>query len=235
MKNKWTEAEVEYIRKHWRSSKDDLQISEALGKSFKATREKRRLIGLKDYETYTPEEDEVLINMKPTDTKRLLAKRLGRSTRSVHNRMYQLGMSTLDGRDGYSSTYLEQCLQMEGYKLGKRFKEKGFPVRTIRESENKKIYTITGEDFWKIVRKNPSIVDLKTYERRTILPEPDDIEELIKQSNYKRIKHNPWRVSEIKELEKMIDEGCSINEMMERLNRTSGSIKNKKAKILKNR
>lgn len=232
MKNKkWTAEQVELLKQHYPTMELG-ELSKLLGKSISGLRTKASKLGVTNGYYWTDEQIAILEDLKPYSTINGLAKQTGRSRQSVINKLAHMGVSVQDGREDYTLKYIEQCFGMNLSGWPQKMMNSGFKLKKVRLSNKRHIWLVNPEQFWEKIQDNPHMFDLKNYEKRTILPEPDNLNQLIEQCDYQKKSKNPWTPEEIGTLKQLYSFGYSDFIVADKLNRTEASVKNKRLRII---
>lgn len=105
--NAWTQEEIDYLVQHYKSDTGKV-CARHLGRSLESVQGKASDLGITRAQAYprrrwAPKDDEQLESLASTTTVIQAARRLNRSTHSVRNRAFQLGIRFRDHREWYTT------------------------------------------------------------------------------------------------------------------------------------
>jgi hypothetical protein len=189
--------------------------------------------------SWTPEQDEFLLENYGARPLIHLEKRLGRTRESIHCRYRELegtkdaamagGFLTVgevaDAIHKSRRTVLTwiQKHELKAYQLHKTVKQ---------GDEERKRRFIKPEDFWRWAKKNKEKIPFGLLERNIILPEPSWLEDEIKKAGFSKNRQN-WSEEEENTAWFWYEGGISPAEIAERLHRTKSGVQKKLTEIRK--
>lgn len=194
---------------------------------------------------WTTEEDDKLLSLySQFKSNEFIAKELGRTPYAIMRRLERLGASKHAETGTISANQLAKALNVDSKTITTHIKKKNLPAFKFRITKERKAdnspYYIQIERFWKWAENNKDLYNWTRYERKSLLPEPDWLDEAIEQS--KKIPKNrrkPWTSNEDKKLWHLYYEkgmlqkdiakimGRSVNGIERRLNRLRDKKLNK--------
>lgn len=224
----WTDEEMEFLKENY-STHSVKELSQHLNRSLGAIYEKASQMELKrDSYHWTQEQVDKLYDVTEKTNYRSIGRRIGKSKQQVRAKLNNLGVSFSTLRSNVTVAYVCKQFDMSSYNMAHKMTKAGFEITTVKQQERKNLYTIDPEHFWEKVQEHPHMFDLKAYEKRTILPEPDNLNELIEHCEYKPFTRKDWTMKEIKLLNKYHEEGLKNTEIAKKLNRTPSSVGHKR-------
>lgn len=188
--------------------------------------------------TWTQEEDNYLLDELGNITISLMAKRLGRSKGSVENRLWYLGCTGIASSTGSFRVYeFAEILGIDPSTVRRWIKEEGLPAKQFYKNGNKdtkgRHYYIFPDEFWRWAKKHQDLVHFKKLQRGVLLPEPDWLEEAIRNDK----KGAKYRVTWTEEEDKLVlrlyyKEGLTQESIGKRIGRSRKAV-NKRLVVLR--
>lgn len=164
---------------------------------------------------WTKEETNYLIEKCDRVKLRTIAKNLDRTYASVLLKMQRLGLTAAGETDRIVLSEFSESSGISYHRLLYWVKTKNFPARKIG-----KYYKVNPVDFWKWAYPNRHLINWKSFNKNSILPQP---KWLMNQKNVSA--YNYWTKEEDMKLKELISYGYTYAELTNKLGRSRGAIK----------
>jgi len=157
---------------------------------------------------FTAEEEEYIERNFGHVTLKSMAKRLGRTIRSIEGKAHRMGLSSsFEGSGKITAAELARLVGRDP-KVVYRWIRLGLPASTksliTGSHKNPRYILIDSEDFWTFAEQHKDQIDFLLIERNTILPEPEWVEvERRKQLCFPIQKKKRWTPREEKRIWEM--------------------------------
>lgn len=151
-----------------------------------------------------------------------IAKKLKRTLHSVKRKAQKLGYNAYVCEDLYVKM-VAKCFDCDSRVINRWIDNYGLPCRIVKRGQAT-CKLISAKAFWKWAKDHKELIPWSKYERFTILPEPEWVEETIK--GY-AIKNNRKRITSMDE-QRVISlrrQGKTFTEIASEMNRTVDSVK----------
>lgn len=220
----WTNEELEYLKKHKNSELSEL--SKSMNRSVSSVRNKLTELGYRKptRKSWTKREDNFLYRNADTMTYAEIAKSLGKTITSVRSHAQHLGVSkyginlncnVIGTAFGTDKVYIRR-VWIEKYGLPA---EKSYLGKVPQ-------YDIDPEEFWEWCEQHLDIVPMHKYTEGSILPEPNNLNELIMNAKkYPKNYRKPYGVAEIRKIKAEYAKGISVEKLANKYGRSKCSIR----------
>lgn len=184
--NKWSKEEEAFLRASIKNGKSYKYIGSKLHKSSDAVKYKAHSLGIYvgkrcgTYRSWTDEEIDYLKRFSETRTSRQIAKVLHRTPHAIKNKCRKLSIPLLPDTGDYSFYLVSKAFGCCWETVDKWCNKYNMPARKHIKMNTKEV---SAEKFWKWAVKHQNIIPWDRYVRGSIIPEPDNLKEII--SNYK--------------------------------------------------
>lgn len=183
---------------------------------------------------WTKEEEMILEDMSSRTTSiRSMARRLKRSEGSILRKLERMNCSDRYMMIGtISVNMLSNCLGVEFRKISRHIERDGLPANRYSLSSRKvkrKNFHIKIEEFWKWAENFQDEFDWRKYERLSLLPEPEWLEEaILKSERIPRNSRRSWTTGEEELLWSLYyTDGKSQKDIAKKLERSVSSVQKK--------
>lgn len=176
---------------------------------------------------WTDEEIEFLRNPEmdfPTNAK--VARVLGRSTNAVSQKKLKLGIKVYEKRD-MPISYYASSLGISYKYLRELIHRYSVEKTTFKLRKGQVRYYVSAEDIWDLVRRFPNRFDLSVYERYSVIPEPPDIDNIIRLSIDTYVDPHEWRYKEVQHIKDNYPLGRSLDDLSKDLRIPKNSVASK--------
>ena len=144
------------------------------------------------------------------------AKILNRSVSSVKHKAAKLGLNHYT--DSLNAKTISKCFNCDISVILRWIHKYSLPCQKV-ECKTQTRYLVDITDFWKWAEKNKDIVNWSRYERLSLLPEPEWIDETIK--NYNKPKsRNRYTDYEIITIKNLLHKGLNYHEIANEVGRS---------------
>ncbi len=159
-----------------------------------------------------------------------MGKSLGRTPRSVKNKLRDLGLNSYVG-ERVSAKMLARCFKSDTRVSLRWLRVCGLPHRRITRGTATQ-YLVEPKEFWKWAEQNKEQIPWHKYEKYSLLPEPKWLTDTI--NSYPTPKHRK-RVTDMEKLEivSLYRRGLTCREIAERTGRSLNSIRHIHARCVK--
>lgn len=149
------------------------------------------------------------------------AERFGRTKESVKHKAQKLGLNAYVCEELYVKM-VARCFNCDPSVVNRWIDMYGLPFRKVQRGQMA-CRLISTDNFWKWAKDHKNVVPWQKYERQSLLPEPEWLNECIKDA----VKNNRKKVStlEINSVIYMRNRGKSFEEIANELGRTVDSVK----------
>lgn len=217
---------------HWTPKEDALlknnkelsntELAKLLNHSPSAIGNRKIRFGLTT-KKWSKKENEYLLSHYESMTYKEIAKKLNRSYFSVKSRATRLGLSKFTNY--ISANQLAKSFNtVPSTVINTWINKYGLPANKIVLSSYA-YFQIDTNIFWNWAINHQDIVPFKQYEQFSLLPEPDNLNELIRNSKIKENSHKLFTVKEIQQIKKGYGKGKPIKKIAEEHQRTINSIR----------
>lgn len=157
------------------------------------------------------------------------AKKLNRTIASLKHKAQKMRLNHYT--DGLNAKTIAKCFNVD-VKVVLRWIDKfGLPCKKVKCS-NQTRYIIENDEFWKWAEKNKEIINWSKYERMSLFPEPNWIDDAI--GNYKKTRsREKYTSGEIITIKNLLRKGLNYREIAEQLGRSYYGISKLCRKIYK--
>lgn len=227
MKTKWTKKEEDYLKK-WYNKKSITEIAKVLKRSYDSVQRKAARLNLTisgnrtESRPWTEEEIKYLekwFELKGSD---FFAKKFNRTIFSVRKKAQSLGYNAYACCDLYVKT-IANCFNSDSSVINRWINNHGLPCRVIKRGKST-CKLIDVYKFWEWAENNKDIIPWHKYELQSMLPEPEWVREMVRNSKIKNTR-KPITSTEISKVCKMKQQGKTFKEIANELNRTVDSVK----------
>lgn len=151
-----------------------------------------------------------------------IAKKLDRTLYSVKRKAQKLGHNAYVCEDLYVRM-IARCFNCDSRVVNRWIDHYGLPCRTVKRGQAT-CRLVASDKFWKWAKEHQDLIPWAKYERYSILPEPEWINETIKAY---AIKNNRKRITsmEAHHVIRLRRQGKSFEEIALEVNRTVDSVK----------
>lgn len=161
-----------------------------------------------------------------------IAKKLNRTVNAIKLKAQRIGLDDAKTHyDGITINQLSIALNTDYATLINWIKLYDFPVKIKTFAVENRVRVVSYNDFWKWAKKNKQMLDFSRFERLSIGPEPNWVDDKRKADQLKRMNkptpHNaPWSDGDDKKLIWMLDKyKYTYPEIATELKRSQGAIK----------
>lgn len=222
MTTHWTNEEIETLTE-MRPNHSYKEIAKILNRSEPSVSQKYRQLGMgkKNYpqRKWTEDELETLGNATKRDSYQVLSKKLNRGVPAIKRKMAEQGIELIGKHAEYLLVaHVASNLHMDKTLLMYYFRRYNMKMGKYK-IKSQTFYTVDSMDFWDFARVHPDKLNLKAYERYSIVPEPNDVRNIINSCTYQKRNIKPWSSKEIQQLMTMRKEGYFYKDISEALNR----------------
>ena len=151
-----------------------------------------------------------------------IAKKLHRSICAVRKKQQFLGLHSYFTEN--PSVYTVAGCFSSAPQTITRWIRMGLPCIEVKRG-SKIVRHIRVEDFWTWAKQNTSIIPWHKYERYSLNPEPEWLDEVYQKRWEKKNHHAPWTLSEIREIVRLHENGMSYTELAKKTGRTERAVK----------
>lgn len=186
------------------------------------------------YKRWTEEEIEYLENWIGRSSLGNIAKRLGRTFKSVEFKATELGIGDSLGQTGMlTKNELARFLKVCPKTVSRWIEKYGLKAKKLRPRRKRYYIMIDVEDFWEWAEQNKEKIDFGRIERYSLLPEPEwfELERKRDLKNIPRRKRKKWTKEEESQLIQLNNMKMPLNEIGKRLNRSETAIKRRISRL----
>jgi hypothetical protein len=190
---------------------------------------------------WTEDEEEQLVDRLGSANIPRISKGLGRSTESVIRKLERLGCYDKAAETGSFRTYeFANILSIDPTTIIRWIKKEGMPAKQFyrkgKLDKQNHYYYIFSDDFWKWANNNPDLINFKKIHRGILIPEPEWLEDAIK--NEKKLIKNQsyWTTGEDKIVwDLFYQKGMTQDQIGDHVGRTRRAVQKRLATIRKQR
>lgn len=218
----WSEKNDDYLLAHLDESIES--IAQHLGYSVSTINLHRRKLGITNAKTpWSKKEDDYLIKNYETMPYSKIAKKLHRSYYATKARAQKLGISRY--YDFISLSLLARSFNIASKSITCCWIDKyHMPAEKII-SGGIVTYHIDTQKFWDWAIEHQNLVPFNKYVRFSLLPEPDNIVQLMENSKIAHKSHAQWTKSEMLRVKNERAKGKSIEQIADEHQRSVNAIK----------
>ena len=158
---------------------------------------------------WTSEEDELLLDLLGVYRIAHIAKRLRRKPNAIYRRLKELGYSNLSEETGTLRTHkLAEIVGVDPSTIIHWIKAYGLPTvqfhKGHKEKNKNRYHYIFPQDFWDWAKEHPNVVHFRKIKRGELLPEPEWLDEFVRNEQKAIRTHREWTLGEDRRLKDMI-------------------------------
>jgi predicted transcriptional regulator len=186
---------------------------------------------------WTNEENEILLESLGDCTITTITKRLGRTKGSIIHRLERLGLYDMALETGSFRTHeFAEIIGVDPTTVWRWIKEEDMPAKQLYKEGKKhnegKYFYIFAHEFWRWAKKNKQLIPFKKIQRDVLIPEPDWLDEAIKEDK-KAVRHQAyWTSEEDKLIHKFFyQEGMTQEEIGKKIGRSRRGVQRRLATL----
>jgi DNA-binding CsgD family transcriptional regulator len=222
----WTKQHEIYLKQYY-GKKSNKEIANALERSCDSVQRKAQRLGLttskeNDYRPWTKEEIDYMYKWYERRGTDFIAKKFNRTQYSVRRKAQNLGLNAYVCCELYVRT-VANCFNSDPSVINRWIDKFGLPYITVKRGQLV-CKLIDAKVFWKWAKNNKDIIPWQKYELQTILPEPEWLNEVIKNTKSKNTRKSITNNEKFR-VRYLRNKGKSFKEIANELGRTVESVK----------
>ncbi len=230
--NIWQEEEIEQLKALIKAKKSVSEIASELNRTTNAIYQKAEKLEVPLNEIWTEEEKEHLKEMWGNIKIETISKKLDRTVDAIKHQavLMKLGSMISNNYDNVTLTNLCEIFKISRSTIKSTWISRGLEVKKIYLSKKKSYYLVPIKSLFIFLEENQDIWNSKNMEKNILGIEPEWLKEKRKKDAKQTPQNNRWKDETIATAKLLINQGKSVKEIADKLEKTEGAINNFKQK-----